>query len=406
MINKKMLKVTILVLTFVQMATNGLSPAMSDIAACFPESTTSTVQFLMTLPGIFVVILSLTSAWLTSVFPKKYLIGTGSICICATALLGTVFHESLKLLFAWSALMGIGMGLISTLTVSLISDYFEGQEKVNLTGLQTSAANIGGMIMTAVGGVLTSIAWYYDYLVYLLAFPGLILLILFVPGNNPANPDHREYHTRPDNELHPSASLLKNRQIWMPVFISVVLLFLFNAGPTNLSMYATEFAIGNSIIAGWAATFFLLGGTLMGIAFGFFSRRLGSFTIPLGFCFMAAGFFILLCRPNTVCLFTGCLLAGMSISLVSPQCILQASKLSHNAREAALAAALIMAGSNVGTFLAPQITNIAALISGSESTRYRFIFVIFAAVVMIVFTFILSLMGRKKYGSDAQMKSA
>ena len=256
--------------------------------------------------------------------------------------------------------------------------------------------------MTAVGGVLTAIAWHYDYLVYLLALPGLILLILFVPRNSPAKPGHEKSHTGSDSGALPAASLLKNRQIWIPVIISVVLLFLFNAGPTNLSMYATEFAIGNSIVAGWAATFFLLGGTLMGIAFGFFARRLGSFTIPLGFCFMAAGFFILLCRPNTVCLFTGCLLAGMSISLVSPQCILQASRLSRDARGAALAAALIMAGSNIGTFLTPQITNIASLVSGSESTRYRFIFVIFAAIIMIVFTFILSRMGRKKYGSDAQ----
>ena len=69
-INKSMLKAAILVLTFSQMATNGLSPAMADIAAQFPDAATSTIQFLMTLPGIFVVILSLISAWLTSIFPK------------------------------------------------------------------------------------------------------------------------------------------------------------------------------------------------------------------------------------------------------------------------------------------------------------------------------------------------
>ncbi|MCC8150862.1 MAG: MFS transporter, partial [Lachnospiraceae bacterium] len=180
-----MLKITILVLTFSQMATNGLSPAMSDMAAAFPDVATSTIQMLMTLPGIFVVILSLISAWLTSVFPKKYLIGTGSLGICATAVLGTFFHQSLPGLVAWSALMGIGMGLISALTVSLISDYYEGQEKENLMGLQTSAANVGGMIMTVVGGLLTAIAWNFDYLVYLIAVPGLLLLIMLVPKETP-----------------------------------------------------------------------------------------------------------------------------------------------------------------------------------------------------------------------------
>ncbi|MCD8150835.1 MAG: MFS transporter, partial [Clostridiales bacterium] len=356
-------------------------PAMSDMAAAFPDVATSTIQMLMTLPGIFVVILSLISAWLTSVFPKKYLIGTGSLCICATAVLGTCFHQSLAVLFAWSALMGIGMGLISALTVSLISDYYEGQEKENLMGLQTSAANVGGMIMTAVGGVLTAIAWNFDYLVYLIAVPGLLFLILFVPKETPVlqKQQNEAAETTGGNS---AGSLLKNGKVWIYVVISVMLLFLFNAGPTNLSMYVTEFGIGNSVVAGWAATVFLLGGTLMGIAFGIFSKRLGVFTIPLGFLFMVAGFLIMIARANVACLYIGCLLAGMSISLVSPQCILQASSFCKSSQELAMAAAVIMAASNIGTFLTPQLTNVARAITGSESTMYRFILALALALVM------------------------
>ncbi len=387
-INKQMLKITILVLTFSQMATNGLSPAMSDMAAAFPDVATSTIQMLMTLPGIFVVFLSLISAWLTSIFPKKYLIGTGSLCICATAVLGTIFHQSLPLLFAWSALMGIGMGLIAALTVSLISDYFEGQEKENLMGLQTSAANMGGMIMTAVGGVLTAIAWNLDYLVYLIALPGLLLLILFVPKESPARQGTQEGDAETESGGS-AAAFLKNGKVWIYVVISVILLFLFNAGPTNLSMYVTESGIGNSVVAGWAATVFLLGGTLMGIVFGKFSKRLGVFTIPLGFLFMAAGFLIMIARANVVFLYIGCLLAGMSISLVSPQCILQASSFCKSSQELAMAAAVIMAASNIGTFLTPQLTNIARVVAGNESTIYRFILALALAIVAAVVTLIL-----------------
>ncbi|MCD8217886.1 MAG: MFS transporter [Clostridiales bacterium] len=394
-VNKQMLKVTILVLTFSQMATNGLSPAMSDMAAAFPDVATSTIQMLMTLPGIFVVILSLISAWLTSVFPKKYLIGTGSLCICATAVLGTCFHQSLPVLFAWSALMGIGMGLISALTVSLISDYYEGQEKENLMGLQTSAANVGGMIMTAVGGVLTAIAWNFDYLVYLIAVPGLLLLILFVPKETPVLREQQDKAVATAGRSS-AGSLLKNGKVWIFVVISVMLLFLFNAGPTNLSMYVTEFGIGNSVVAGWVATVFLLGGTLMGIAFGIFSKRLGVFTIPLGFLFMVAGFLVMIAKANVACLYIGCLLAGMSISLVSPQCILQASSFCKSSQELAIAAAVIMAASNIGTFLTPQLTNVARAVTGSESTIYRFILALALALVMTIVTLVIFLINKKK----------
>ncbi len=396
-INKSMLKAAILVLTFSQMATNGLSPAMADIAAQFPDAATSTIQFLMTLPGIFVVILSLISAWLTSIFPKKYLIGTGSICIICTGVFGVLFHGSLQILFVWSSLMGIGMGLISALTISLISDYFDGQEKTNLMGLQTGAANVGGMIMTAVGGVLTTIVWQYDYLMYLIAVPGLLLLIFFVPKTSPEKSGETAgLAAGADTQGSKSGSFLKTGQVWVYVVISMVLLFLFNAGPTNLSMYVEEFGIGNSAVSGMAATIFLLGGTLMGILFGVFSRRLGRFTIPLGFVFMAAGFFLIQMRPDMISMYAGCFIAGMSISLVSPQCILQTSAFCRTSQELALSAAIIMASSNVGTFLTPQLTNIAGAISGSESTLYRFQTAIVLALVMGVVTLIFALAEKRR----------
>lgn len=310
---------------------------------------------------------------------------------------------SLQILFVWSALLGIGMGLVSALAVSLISDYFEGEEKTNLTGLQTGAANIGGMIMTAVGGVLTSIAWQFDYLVFLIALPGLILLILFVPKNNPSAKTAANTSETTPRKGDNSGSLLKNGKTWVYMMISLVLLFVFNAGPVNLSMYVMEYNIGNSVVAGWAATVFLLGGALMGAAFGKLSKYLEARTIPLGFAFMALGFGVLIVRPSVVCLYAGCLLAGMSISLVSPQCILQTSSLCNSSQELALAAALVLASSNIGTFLTPQITNIARLATGSEDTRYRFVLAVILALCMAVLTLVFTLHAfspEKKYQKE------
>lgn len=444
-VNKKMLKITILVVTFMQMATNGLSPAMSEIAAAFPEASASTVQMLMSLPGIFVVVLSFVSAELTARFSKKFLIGGGLVCLILVGVCGTLFHGSLQILFIWSVLMGLGMGLVIALTASLIADYFDGKEKEDLMGLQTSAGNVGGMIMTAVGGLLTSVAWNLDYCVYFLAVPGLILLLLFVPdgdegktatsaeGTGTAKTEEtvtdesgavktedagsRASETRTvetvDGRIQDKTEgkessaagqsekdssrgfLVRKKKVWMYFVFSAVVLFLFNAGPTNLSMYVSEFEIGGSVISGWAATVFLLGGTLMGIAFGAISRRIGVCTIPLGFLLVAVGFGVMIFRQNLVCLFAGSLIAGMCISLVSAQGLLQVSALAENPKESALASALIFAGANVGTFLTPQITNLAQAITGSESTFYRFMLAIVLALVMAVITLFITLHERK-----------
>ena len=453
-VNKKMLKITILVVTFMQMATNGLSPAMSEIAAAFPEASASTVQMLMSLPGIFVVVLSFVSAELTARFSKKFLIGGGLVCLILVGVCGTLFHGSLQILFIWSVLMGLGMGLVIALTASLIADYFDGKEKEDLMGLQTSAGNVGGMIMTAVGGLLTSVAWNLDYCVYFLAVPGLILLLLFVPdgdegkaaasaeGTGTAKAEEtvtdesgavktedagsRASETRTvetvDGRIQDKTEgkessaagqsekdssrgfLVRKKKVWMYFVFSAMVLFLFNAGPTNLSMYVSEFEIGGSVISGWAATVFLLGGTLMGIAFGAISRRIGVCTIPLGFLLVAVGFGVMIFRQNLVCLFAGSLIAGMCISLVSAQGLLQVSALAENPKESALASALIFAGANVGTFLTPQITNLAQAITGSESTFYRFMLAIVLALVMAVITLFITLHERKVLKAEGLWK--
>ncbi len=375
--NKTMLKLTLLILTFSQMACNGLSPALSGVAAQFPNVSASTVQLLMTLPCICGMLLSLVAAQLTSVFPKKYLIGLGSICVIATGALGFCIHGSLALLYVWSLIMGTGMGLISALVLSMISDFFSGQEKATLMGLQTTFATLGGMIMTSVGGILTAIAWHYDYLVYLIAVPGLILLIFFVPKTTPEMPS-------PAASDSPGGfgALLRQGKMWMYLLLVMLGLFLFNVSPTNLSMYVEEFALGNSVVSGWAATVFLLGGAVMGMAFGAISKRIGVFTIPLGFVLTASGCALLLSGADVAHLYAGCLISGMSISMIAPQCILQASFLANSSQQLAMSAAIIMAASNTGTFLTPLITAGAQALFGSGSTFYRFLLTMLFAVVM------------------------
>lgn len=88
--------------------------------------------------------------------------------------------------------------------------------------------------------------------------------------------------------------------------------------------------------------------------------------------------------------------AGRNVhQLVTPQCILQTGVYAATPQESAMATAVVLAGSNVGTFLTPQITNIAAAVFGSESTRYRFILVIVIALVLAAISLIFTARERK-----------
>ena len=58
-VNKRMIAVTVLLLSLMQMAPTGLSPMMSGVSEAFPDASAQSVQFLMTMSGVFVLVLSL-----------------------------------------------------------------------------------------------------------------------------------------------------------------------------------------------------------------------------------------------------------------------------------------------------------------------------------------------------------
>lgn len=121
---KNGIKAAILTMSFVQMATNGIAAILGNIARDFPEASTTNVQFLMTFPSLFIFVVTLLSAWLCRYFSKKVLVESGLILVCISGIL--------SFLFIWGGILGVGVGLVAALAISLISDYFEGEEKSSL----------------------------------------------------------------------------------------------------------------------------------------------------------------------------------------------------------------------------------------------------------------------------------
>lgn len=91
--SKNGIKAAILTMSFVQMATNGIAPILADIAKVFPEASTTNVQFLMTFPSLFIVGVTLLSAWLCRYLSKRILVESGLILVCISGILSFYFME-------------------------------------------------------------------------------------------------------------------------------------------------------------------------------------------------------------------------------------------------------------------------------------------------------------------------
>lgn len=377
--SKAALKAAIITMSFVQMGTNGISPILAQIAAAFPEASSTSVQFLMTFPSIFVIVISIVAALLSGRLPKKTLALTGLSLVAAGGLLACLFHGNLTILFVWAAVLGIGIGMVAPIAPALVSEYFEGGERQTMLGIQNSSANIGSMLMTFFGGFLAAAGWWFGYLVYLLALPGVFCTLKGVPATT-GSPRTVKGKKKPFR-----LTIVKE------MLIAFFFLMLFSAAPANLSMLVSERGIGGTALAGTMSTLFLLGGSLVGFIYGAIAGKIGNKTIPLGALLLALGSALISVSGSAVWMGIGCLIGGGSISLVMPACMAGAGKMEGYET---LGSALVLSSSNVGVFITPVLTSATAVIAGSDATSYRFIAVAVLAVVLCIITLFTS--GKEK----------
>lgn len=357
------LKAAILTMSFIQMATNAVASILANIATEFPDASVTTVQYLMTFPNLMIVAVSVIAAGLAEHISKRTLAALGLFLAAVSGILSFAVHSSIVVLYVWAGMLGIGVGLVVPMANSLISDYFQGNERDAMLGYQTGAANAGSMIMTYVGGILATIAWQFDYLVYLLAIPGMILTLLFVPKQN--------ITVQGKNVKEKKRFKMEAHEVLFCV-VAAVYMLMFYLGPTNIALYFSEKQIGNTMTAGTASSLLLLGGVVMGFFFGKLAEKIGKHTITLGFMALFIGYILIYIKGQLIPAYIGCVFVGMSNPLVMPQCM--GSVVSEDKQRTTVMMSVVFAIANLGTFLAPAITTVSRIVMHAETAASRFAF--------------------------------
>lgn len=388
-INKKGIRITLLLISLCQLGSLAISSVISDITKAFPTVSDQTAQFLMTFPGLFILITSLLSASLTRIISQKKLAIAGLILNVVTAIGGLLLHGNIILLFCWAATLGLGLGLWMPIVSAMVSQFFEGNERASLMGLVSSAQNVGAIFMTVVGGALAVIAWHYVYLVYFIAVPGLVCAVIFLPDETPIR----------NTSEHKRKLSLSEMGIDKAVVLFSAIQFFFslpyNAGPANFSLLLSEAGIGNASTAGLLSGLFLFGGILSGWYFGTLNRKVGKQTIAIGFLFLAIGFLGLGFSKTLPLYILFTVIGGMSLPLVLPQASLGVVE-NKRPEQFAMATAVLMAFGNLGAFCSPFTTSIAAAVTGSSAISMRLLFCAGLSLAGAIVTFIIFRIRKEK----------
>lgn len=359
--NKNILKIKIAVLALstVQMASTALTPAIAGISQHFPNVSSSLIQLLLSLPALCVVPFALFSGSIVTILPKKTLVILGLILVGLGGL-APIFMDDFTMILIMRIILGIGVGLIIPIAPSILTDYLSGDELNSAMGLYGSFACFGGIFNSLLGGLLADMGWRYNFVVYLTCIPILILTMLFLPN---------------DGKVKQSIQTDRVR-IEPKVFYIAFMCFLFTtakfAFTMNISMFVSEESLGDAALTGILSSVYTAGGFIAGFIFGKLMKICRNYTLGTGILFAAAGMYMIFFTHSLVIVFIGAFLLGTALSVVNPRFNVMVSEVA-SPKSMALSLAVLMALMNLGQFAAPIVFNILGDVTGYTTKRSQFL---------------------------------
>ncbi|MDW7674662.1 MAG: MFS transporter, partial [Bacillota bacterium] len=345
--DKSKIKVAILAISSVLMAAMTASAILADISIYYSEVEQSVIQMVLTLPALLAMVFALISGPLSTKFSKRNIVIFGLLSAFFGGALAFIFGGiSIYALLIASVLIGVGQGINSTMSMALIADYFIGEERSTLMGLQSAFVNFGGMVIVLISGVLAGFDWKLSYLVYFVFLPVLFLVIRGLPNQAPLK--QTVSSTKEESKL--------NKVVYYTCFVVFCFAALLFVLQTNISLVIANNNLGNATSGGLANSFMVAIGAITGFSYGHLKRLLKQYIIPVGISATAFGMFLIFAVGNLASIFVAAACAGFGLSSIMPTAIFNVSS-SVKPEVSATAIALTTSAANVGMFFSPFIIN-------------------------------------------------
>ncbi|MBN2484813.1 MAG: MFS transporter [Bacteroidales bacterium] len=160
------------------MGVASISPALPSIQEHFhlEKGQIKWLISLFSLPGFF---LSFFMGILADRFGRKTIL-VPSLLLFSVAGFLCSFATEYKILLILRFIQGMGAASLSSLNITLIGDFFPGNERARIMGYNASVLSIGTGLYPFIGGSLASIHWQYVFYLPILALPLAIVVLFFL----------------------------------------------------------------------------------------------------------------------------------------------------------------------------------------------------------------------------------
>ena len=336
-------KFSLLSISILLMSHLAISPVIPSLYNFYNEQNSNiglaSVESLATIPAMMITIFVLLSNIVIKFLGKKNTVLLGLIIIFIFGLV-PVFTSNFKLVLISRLFLGAGIGLFNSLSISLISDFFNDSARGTMIGLRTAFLNIGKALTTFISGYLVILGVQYTFLVYALALPIFILFLFFVPNSE------NIYNRKVSVKFYKETIYLT----LLTFFIGVSYMGATIKIPTLLiEKYFYHPATITNLL-----TILAISGIFSGLLFGFLVKRAKNLTLTIMLSFMTLGSMIFAFSNNIVLFFVGAILIGISfVGAMSFNFFYISNKLENKFIN--FSTSIMLVGGNIGVILTPII---------------------------------------------------
>lgn len=246
------------------MGTQVATPILGELGSYFEGAPETQIKLIYTVVSLASFFMSFITG--TLIRRKKETTLVGIACFVLGGVL-CAFADHLALLILFRFITGVGIGLISPLSNSLISDLTEaGEQRSRYLSLAGMVAQMGSVLATVLSGFLASIHWRLAFSLYGIGIIGFFAVLFMVPKSAPAAKERVPHEKIPGS-------------IWLLSLLNLMFGMIFSSSFTNLSLHAASLGIATGQ-SGIAISMAALGAMLFCAFAPALMRRLGRGTMP------------------------------------------------------------------------------------------------------------------------------
>lgn len=366
-------KMSLLGLSLLLISAFSISTALPPMLDYYsPSFSAAQVELLVSVPSFSVVAMLLLNSFIDKWLSDRQLIMTGLLLLSSAGIF-PFFVQAYPLVLLSRIAFGMGIGLINAKAIAIISQRYQGKERVQMLGIRGSMELIGGASCSLLVGQLLKIHWTFAFLIYGFGFVILIMYLLFVPTMEQVE----------KKQITKRKQVLNKKDLGMILGMALLAGFVICIN-SSISLRVPLFQVaGKTIESGQSALVLSLEqgiGIVAGLSFasliGHFKNRL----LPIVMFLLAVCLFGMSVASNLPILILSSVGVGFFYSTVLTIIF---NRLSESIARNLLnkATAYVLLGCNLGSAISPYVLKLLALISPS----FSWIFLTYAIVSFLLF---------------------